>query len=254
MKTGLPIQRIPPTALLAAVLGALLASEAPGQAPAGDARAGQPAGPALAPAPEFARWVIQPVQPEGGGKPSAGDRAFRKITVVKTGQIVREEFEEAGGGVYTKWQVGQTLYVKPPDQAAWGEIAPEQRERSPSSDPRSTPLPATGFRGMEWVTWAHCAGELEVGGRRCLAFVPRGASGEAGAEADFAAIRSEPEFLLLDAATRLPRLQKRDGLLWQYDFLEAPASPLRLPPDLEAAIEEGKARRAKVFTPPRREY
>jgi hypothetical protein len=218
-----------------------------------------PSGPPLKPAPPFSSWTVTFSYPQdrptvGTDQPpkSPPPNSERKVATTRTEKIIQEVTVSVSGEEFSKWQIGEMFYVKPPSQSFWGECDERFVIDNPTSDPRMLPVPESGFRNLEWIDKDTFAGRLESAGNEYLIFIPGGGG---GAEPHtLATLRTLPRFALVNAKTRLPSYVKDLGHSRTYVFATPPAEMQKLPADLLQEIQEGKERRAQVFRAPKKEY
>lgn len=211
-----------------------------------------PEGPLLKAAPAFARWTVTfnysedqvKMDPTIGGLKYLNERP-RKITTTKTNEIVHEEVTEVNGVTGEKWFVGVTQYAKRPGGDQWFQNEPDSTAGGESSSDY-TPLPASGFRDLDWISKNAFAAILPFRGRECLVFVGDG-------EPDIP-LESANIVVYVDKETRLPLALKRGGEVRTYEFSTPPSAKLELPSDLLQQIRSGQEARMRLLQPAARPY
>jgi len=221
-------------------------------------------GPPLHAAPEFSQWTITLSYPDQRASktatsapaiPPASDSRPKEIVTTKTKNIVHEETTEGRGAKSEKWYVGATQYRKDPGATVWFANEPNTLVNV-QKDIYYTPLPPSGFRGLEWLTPETYAGAISYQGRKCLVFLPGGAgainlSSPGSPDAALAALAN---VAFIDADTRLPVEVRSGGIIQYYQFASQAPAMQSLPPDLAEQIKKGEEGRKKLDTRPPRPY
>lgn len=208
--------------------------------------------------PEFSQWIVtysypqdRPARTDTKPSPLNGDLP-RRVTVTKTKDIIHEEIVTVSGAKHDKWQNSGKYYMKPTNQAYWGEYDASFAKDYQISDFKLLPVPSDKFRGLEWVGGKTYAGSLKDQGREYLLFIPTDSTSVNFNDAT--ALKSLPVVAYIDAATRLPIAYKSGDIVQQYIFGNAPAEMQAFPADLSQEIKDGNERHAKVFVAPHAEY
>jgi len=215
-------------------------------------------------APEFAQWTITFSYPDQRAPktpnsppaiPPASDGRPKEIVTTKTKTIVHEETTEGRGTKSEKWYVGATQYRKDPGATIWFANEPSTLVNV-QKDFHYTPLPPSGFRGLEWLTPETYAGVISYQGRNCLVFLPGGAAAIklGGPGAPYPALAELPNVAFIDANTRLPLEVRNGGIIQFYQFAREAPSMQALPPDLADQIKKGEEGRKKLDARPPRPY
>ena len=232
-------------------------AQAPHRAP----RPVPPVGPLLNPPPNFSEWVTTFSYPQDrpdpktgvppSGLPPLSTTLTRKVITTKTGNIVHEETQDVAGRKSDRWQNGQTIFIKTVGQSAWGVLGQRAGKNNFANDP-NLPLPASGFRDLDWISADAYAGSLKTDSGVFLVFIPPG-SGTVDLTNPKAALAQLPTLFmvaLIDYKTRLPVSVQGNGITRSYNFTAPPVSMQTLPPDLANQIKADQARVAKLFAVP----
>ena len=222
-----------------------------------------PSKPRLANAPEFSRWAVTFSYPEDrAGKlgqpvtmPAYASTRTRIILTTKTRTILHEELIDAQGGKFELWHVGNIQFAKAGPSGTWLQSDPSASS-SGGSDAGFSPVPASGFRDLDWLAEATFAGTVPYLGKSCHVYLK-------GMPANFTV--PDPGSLLkkldnvsnvafIDATSGLP-VEVRVGATYQdYDFKDAPDAMQTLPGDLAGQIQKGREARAKLYQQAPRPY
>ena len=153
------------SSLAALVITLLLPSHAsPQENP--QPRPGVPSGPLLQTAPDFSQWEItlsypkppknRPAEPSSEKPVAPVPVRLSKIVTTKTREIIHEEETDSNGQRSEKWHVGSLQYAQPPGKSVWYESDAGKLPDGSASDPSYSPLPASGFRELDWISPAAC--------------------------------------------------------------------------------------------------
>jgi hypothetical protein len=242
--------------VIGAAIG-LFAASALGQESAPKPVPVPPPGPLVNPAPKFSQWTIGYfyLQDRKGHRnnllPLAPD-APRKVVTTKTGNIIHEQIVRIAGDTFDKWQVGEAIFTKPLGQAYWGEQDPNPESDSRVTDNTALPLPASGFRDLDWINRVAYGGTIQQNNATYFLFVFPGS-----ADMDFssqAKLDAQNKVAYIDASTRLPIFLRIGDVTRTYTYSNPPTSMQVLPGDLAAEIEQGKRNRAIISSAPAKEY
>jgi hypothetical protein len=215
-----------------------------------DSSSGVPDGPLLRPAPGFSQWVITysyaedraPKPTVAPGQAPLPTPAFvlarpRTIVTTKTGSIVHELVTDLQQHERENWYVGARQYRKDQDSPVWLEYEPD-----PHPDIHYSPLPANGFRDLDWISSRTYSGRASQAGQSCLVFKTT----EKVKSLD-SALPLGKEYALvayIDAKTRLPVEVDIDKETRTYQFDSPPSGMQALPDDLTRQIKTAAAGRA----------
>ena len=214
-----------------------------------------PCGPLLACASNFSQWVITFSYPEDRQKDSTAPASnpaadllktrVKTITTTKTDDIVHEEMVDAQGGKFDHWYVGDIQYTKTANSDTWLQNVPIKYDGRNSS---YSPLPASGFRGLEWITSENYAATLKYGGRSCLVFVQHAPANLnlSNPATQIQQLQSLSTVAFIDAESHLPIQVQVDGVIRFYQFVDPPSAKQVLPPDLADQITKGNEGRARL--------
>ncbi len=215
-----------------------------------------PSGPLLKSVPEFSQWEIEVTHPIDPANTRKSEKAQAgRIVTTKTGDIIHETTDH-NGQRSEKWFVGPLQYTKASGRREWLESDGSVGADGARLDPDYSPLPASGFRDLEWVTAGTYCGVFRHEDRECLVFVPL----------DLAGVTTHPrtvskEFLdaqdtlaYIDAESRLPVLARIGGENRVYRFKPAPTEMQLLPLDISGQMEKGEAARSRLLEAPPRPY
>jgi hypothetical protein len=258
MKTRLPF-------LLPCVLSLVVAHAFSQQA---DDAPQAPAGPLLRSAPDFSEWTVtchytDEQSPKAGEAPtpipaSMGGllKRTRTETITKTGDIMRVVTVDIAGNSSEKWYDKGAQYTKPPGSTEW--FSASNNEPADTKNAYFTqPLPASGFRDMEWINDQSYAGVIQLGEYQCLVFTPGGlhADDTKDAAKQRTALAAKSKVAYIDANSRLPIALRLPGEVRQFQFSDPPPSvALALPADLAAELQKSEAAVAKLLAPAGRPY
>ena len=230
---------------------------------------GSPSGLLLAPAPEFSQWVITfaYLAPSAGisaaDTPSPTpppsfhpDPTLPKITTTtKTHDILHEEVIDGRGTKYELWYEGQTLYCRNPSSGIWDEHDPI-KDGPGTKNPLYVPMPANGFRDLEWISLENYAGTIKYRVSDCLVFtmVTPHSPHLFNRKSPINLVESLDSYALIDNATRLPIKVKVGGILRSYEFKDAPSEKLTLPADLTEQLRKSDEAVKTITHPMPRPY
>ncbi len=222
-----------------------------------------PPGPRVTPVPDFARWVVTFTYPEDRASkqgqpvtmPPYANTRTRTIVTTKTGNFVHEELIDMQGSKFELWHIGGVQYAKADTSKIW-----QQTEAGTNSngarDAGFSPLPASGYRDLDWIDGATFAGITMYDAKSCYVYIE-------GAPANLDL--SNPSTLLtkldnvskvafIEAKSGLP-VEVRDGEVYHdYEFADAPDTRLKLPDDLASQIKKGNEARAALYQQAPRPY
>jgi hypothetical protein len=242
--------------LLLLILGA---SPVFGQTDSGS-DSGVPEGPLLQAAPDFSQWIVTYSYPEdhapkdtgasgSPASPAAKDTVtrFRTIATTKTKDIIHETITDTQQHQRENWFVGSTQYRKDANSVVWFVNIAEVH-----ADFSYTPMPANGFRDLDWISAETYSGKASRGGTNCLMFK----TNRKLASVDLAIPRGKelPLVAYIDAKTRLPVELDIDKETRTYSFSSPPQEAQSLPADLLKQIKDGQAGRAFLAQPAARPY
>ena len=259
-----------PLFLLPALLCAVMFLRA--QTPAGEASSAQgpvkpelPAGPLLRSAPDFARWEVsftyaEEKKKDGGSTtksraPGANTRLLKTVTT-KTGRVIHEEQTNAQDQVTDTWFNGPVQYVKSAAGPTWFQ-SDNLTVGGALADGGYHPMPANGFRTLDWINEGNYAGTVPYGKSTCLIFVPGGYRQldlRGDAEQRQKRMEAVNEIAYIDADTRLPIAVRSGAELQTYHFEQPPTAMQSLPADLADQIKKGAEARARLEQPAARPY
>jgi hypothetical protein len=232
--------RLKVTSLVCLALPLLLAfAVTPTRAQTGD-NAGPPAGPLLAPAPEYSKWVVTFTYPQNG---AGAETRTKTITTTKTQDVVLEAMVTANGLEHDIWHVGEIQYDYLADSKIW-------LEPPPKTSREYDPMPANGFRDLDWIAMNNFIGRIKSPNGFYLVFSPV-ATRKLAAGAQLDQVKSLATYALIDDQTRLPALAQENFITRVYQFETPPVDKLTLPQDLEQILKKEQDVRARMNQPPR---
>jgi len=206
-----------------------------------------PPGPLLATAPDHSEWLVTFSYPDERSKDAAADSAAagrtKTIVTSRAKDTVHEEITDASGGRFDEWFIGGILYSKNAAGKTWGELHAGDPKR-----PAFSPLPASGFRGLDWINKESYAGTMKFGGRMCLVFIDN-----APPHVILSEVAEQPggfenfsKVAFVDAESRLPVQEEVAGIIRSYKFVDPSPDAFTLPPDLDAALKQEAETRAAL--------
>jgi len=211
-----------------------------------------PAGPLLAPAPDFSQWVVtfsypgerDQSTPSSASAPSITETRTRTITTTKTKDIVHEETIGVRGEKRDDWHIGLNQYAKLPSSNTWFLGQPDVK------------FPASGFRDLDWITTEGYIGTVKLGGRPCLVFAPDAppSLGLSGATPQAKDLEALPRVAYIDAESRLPVQVQENGTIRFFRFNSPPTDMLTPPPDLEQELKKAKEIQDRFSRPMQQTY
>lgn len=263
---------------LFAILGSTLAH---GQSGVGEETQGPPTGPLLRDAPDFSSWTeiyaySLPVDENNSLQKKQYLSMVKAIEIIKTKNIIYQTIVYNSGNKTEKWQVEGNVFLKPQNQTYWSVYGagynpdmvayiPELLNIAESGAKdlmfkkfegirnfETTPLPNTGFTGLEWVSASTYVGKYKSKDMEWLLFVPYSLKSTGPKKPE--EIRAQPTYAIIDASTRFPIEDRKDGVTRTYQFLTAPTAQLTLPADLIKEVKEGREKLQKAFAMPPRGY
>ncbi len=258
MKPGISIiRRLVSYAWIFAFAGLLGVSRASGQGEAPEI----PEGPYVKAAPTFSQWVITYTYPEDRDKTlkpeqiAALNPKTKTITTTKTRNVIHEEYVDTKGSRGGSWYVGTIQYLKPAGTTIWYQAGASDSVVQ-ETNPIYTPLPASGFRHLEWVTRETYAGTVSYGGKSCLVFVPGGVPKlDLNPATQAEKIKDLKNVVFIDQDTRYPVEVRNGDEIAYYQIKEMPPTSANpLPPDLMAQLAQAEAARARLDRPLARPY
>lgn len=221
-----------------------------------------PTGPLLRTVDNFSRWEVSFAYSDDQQKKgdtidakatSLSENARpRKITTTKTGPIIHEETTDVIDRQTDTWFNGNTQYAKAGSSRIWLQASPGLM-----GDTAYHPLPANGFRNLDWITPDNYVGLVPAaGGRQYLVFTQGGLQ---KLDLTDAAERNDRmtkagTIAYVDADSRLPILVRINGETRAYRFDAAPAQVQTLPVDLADQIKKGEEARARLLQSAARPY
>ena len=122
---------------------------------------------------------------------------------------------------------------------------------SRNRDINYTPLPATGFRGLESVSAGTYLGSTSFDGHNCLVFNLGKDKIDFGKQDE---VNSAKDIAFIDLDTRMPVEVRHQGVVQMYAFGEAPAGTQALPEDLTTQIQLGNRMDARLAARAPRPY
>ena len=216
-----------------------------------------PSGPLLQSAPNFSQWEVtytyadeQKSNQSSAGKPkpvfTGADTRPRQVVTTKTGQIVHEEQTDVSNRKVELWFNGGTQYGRGGDGTVWFEVGP-----GAPGQQNYRPLPANGFRNLDWISAGNFAGSVPSGNTTCLIFVPGGYQKlDLSDPAQQAArLKTATVIAYIDATSRLPILVRNRDETRVYRFGPPPVEMQSLPADLASQIKQGVEGRARLYAP-----
>ena len=213
-----------------------------------------PPGELLKPPPSYSQWTVtytpyRDPSATNATPPTLPKSSPKQVSITKTADIFHEEVIDGSGSKSERWQSGRTLYLKPAGQTSWKICEPEFLKAMASYGPSF--LMIKGFDGLDWVGPQSYAGVLTrpENNAQMLLFLPAG--GPQGATWTVEKALAQPQIALVDLETRLPILQKKDGMIQSYQFGSAPMALQKLPSDLAKQVQKLKESEARVFAPPK---
>ena len=234
----------------------LTAASSPAQVNSSEIPDGLP----LQPAPDYSQWTITykyaedhaPKAAAPSGTPAASTPDFvlarpRTIVTVKTKRIIHESITDISQQQRENWYVGSIQYRKDTGSQVWDENQPDAHP-----DIHYSPLPASGFRDLDWISAATYTGKGSQDGKDCLIFKTKGKVTSLDS-----ALPLGKEFEMvayIDAKTRLPVEVDIDQETRTYLFAEPPEGMQALPDDLIQQIKAGNAGRAVMSQPADRPF
>ena len=165
----------------------------------------------------------------------------------KTGRTIHEvRLDILGHGTDTWFDAG-VQYTKFEKDSAW-----YRSDRSTGGDTSAEasyhPLPASGFRDLEWIKAENYAGTAPYDKHDCLVFVPTGAdkldlNGAGDAQKKLKALDT---VAYVDADSRLPVAVRTRGDLRTFQFDPPPMEMQTLPVDLTTQVKKGEDARTRL--------
>ncbi len=203
--------------------------------------------------PEKAIWeiVIQPLERLEFTQSSqiSNQQVAKKIVLTKLKNVICKISHHADQTTSIKWQIGEVFYLKPKGQSFWSAYTMDWQSDNLPSNPELMPIPRFAFEGLEWVGQSNFAGQIELEGRLKWVFIP--SKKPAAKIFQLKDLENIPQFVLVDAETRLPAYYKSATQIQVYDFTRPFPSDFAPPADLIQEIREGEERRAKIFKVPK---
>jgi hypothetical protein len=227
--------------------------------PSTPAKPEAPSGPLIGSVPDFSQWEISFSYPKARKKKSAAVVAGQKTPTpvnlsksitTKTKDIIHEEMIDISGNQTQKWYIGRLQYTKLPGQSNWFESDGSGGSGGKTIDPAYSPLPATGFRDLDWISADTYVGTVKYNKCDCLIFVPGGTAtlDKADSKKD-ARLQSEKTIAYIDVETRLPVLVRFNGETRNVTFNAQPTTMLTLPVELTEQVKQGEEGRARLSQP-----
>jgi hypothetical protein len=214
-----------------------------------------PSGRLLESAPDYSQWVItfSYATPTADGAPApppspADKYKLKSITTTKTGSIIHEELENGIGKTGDFWFVSGIEYFHSPGATTWQEVRPGS-----TGGMNYDSMPASGFRGLDWINGSNYIGMLSRAKHQYLVFTQGSTPGgpKTPTAEDYQNLTT---YALIDNATRFPVEVKALGTVSTYHFADPPTEKQQLPPDLVAVIKGGEELRARLSQQPPRPY
>jgi hypothetical protein len=219
-----------------------------------------PDGPLLRPAPGYSAWTITysyaedraPKSPGQQGAIAPGSPDFvlarpRTILTTKTKSIIHEVITDIEGRSRENWYTGSTQYRKEGNSPLWFE-----NERDLHPDIHYSPLPANGFRDLDWIAGANFTGKQKQDDQECLVF--KSTQKVTSLDSALPLGKELAVVAYINAETRLPVEVDIDTEIRTYQFGDAPTEMQALPPDLAKQIKAGAAGRAVMGQAAARPY
>lgn len=201
-------------------------------------------------APEMSRWAVSFVYgSKEGARPTAttlvGQRISR-LEVTKTGRIKLLLSTFSGGATQEIWAQGALLVLR--DPAFQQKIV--RRNAQPGGD----------FPEFAWISASNFKGRETVDKKECLVFTGEFYPLQFADPALYAIVTAEdppqidlgskvPVTAYIDPATRLPVKLVIGDDSRTYAFAEAPAQPLVIPQDFQAALADVQQRYNAIVKP-----
>jgi hypothetical protein len=212
-----------------------------------------PPGPLISRAPDPGQWLvsIKSGSPSTDPAPAPDPRAKydQRMLVRKSGAIRSEVLVDGSGQrLLDKWFAGGTEVTVYPGQKdpvitmPGATIEPEGH-----ADTNFTDYSKSDFPGFEWLTFQKYTGIQICSGIPCIVFhdgPADTASPAAGAAAPPVPVTGRTAYI--DVKSRLPVRLQVDDVATYYQWYQAPATPLTLPPAVQTVLAnlQANARRA----------
>ena len=218
-----------------------------------------PPGCLLNDAPEFSSWQVKFTyldEPSKKDKPSSEqkpnftdlERRAKEVLTTKTRKIVHEVTTYVTGKQSDRWYNGKILYQKDTNLSGW-LFKEGLTFRGAYTDDSYSPLPACGFRDLDWINSKTYAGTIANGDRKYLIFVSQDA--ERLDLSNPAKQKQQLDFLstvaYIDSETRLPVSVRINGALRTYQFTAPPSEMQNFPADLAAEVKRGEDARIRAL-------
>ncbi|PTX92193.1 hypothetical protein DB346_24955 [Verrucomicrobia bacterium LW23] len=206
-------------------------------------------------APSSAQWSIKvqylpeyeqeaKVETEGKATKAAGEPpTLEVLTVTKTGDTMRVERAGTSGKKWTTWVVGQLQFLVWPDGSQCAEL--NLTNSLDAIDLYSHNTSISDFPGLEWVTTANFRTIATYGDKNCLVYQDQlvSAHDDSGKPIAFYTVTA-----CVDVESRKPVALQKAGIVMTYEWKEAPASALVLPPNVQALLKERAAALRQLTT------
>lgn len=223
-----------------------------------------PSDPLLQAAPDFSQWEITFTSPKDPNRQttakSTGEAATAicpgKSVTTKTRQIVHEEVTGLDGQTTENWHIGTLQYARPPGQTVWFESDAGRLADGTAIDANYSPLPASGFRDLDWISRTSFLGTVKFHDHDCLIFTPHDVPNDISFDRVhlLSTWESLPTVACIDAVTRLPVLVRIRGETRKFTFCDPPAEMQTLPSDLAEQVKKAEEARTRLHQQPQRPY
>ncbi len=214
-------------------------------------------GPLLNRAPDYSQWLVSSKSGPADAVQAPDQKTkYDQITRVrKTGSIRYEITANADGRRFEKWCTGNLQAtvipgVKDPQIAMASAVA--------KGNVGYTDYSQSDFPGFEWISRKNYIGTQSMAGVPCIVFHTgpddTGAAALSGTAAPNpgapVAIPKGGSTAYIAADSRLPVLLVADGSMKFFQFEAPPSTPLVLPPNVEAALDNITMRLRQAAAPP----
>ena len=226
-----------------------------------------PSGPLLKNAPSNSQWIVAYKYDDASGKASKptqphsenGRVRIRQILCIRTGAMAYEMITDEAGKKTEKWFANGEQYIRKSGSSDFSSAGTKDfynvnyEYHSP-----------TGFPGFGWISKNKFVGIQKVLDRECLVFTDQQQELALSDPDLFAIFNDRKEHPIvkdrenhempihvvnvtacIDLETRLPVLLQIGGETRTFTFLDAPTTPVVLPPELAQQLEQ----RQKVMEP-----
>lgn len=210
-----------------------------------------PPGPLLNRAPEIAQWLIAVKTGLLAAPQSSKPVQYDQRTLVKkSGQIRYEITEYSDGRRFEKWCTGDyqaAIYPGGQDPVV------SMRGATLHGAGGYTDYSKSDFTGFDWISRRKYIGTQSISGVPCFVFHdgPLAPGNQISANGSApAAVPQTGKTAYIASETLLPVLLQVEAVTTLYQFQQAPAGALTLPPNVQAAFERLQGRIQRAAVPP----